>query len=448
MLGRRASSGEGAIMQHIRATTPAPAAVSQGRGRFTPPPLTRLRFQVPLLVLATAVLPALAIGDYSFYDITAATAASNSFYSSLICSVVALLLFRRLSSLPGVSSFRQVTPVVLPPFVAALFIIWALRLNYSIPILVMGAGSTCACLFGLWIYRRRKYSPTLYTIPGTRLSTPHAQTVELVDPTRVEPLEGNSVIVADLSDGLSETWEAFLLNAALNGVPVFHARSIQESLTGKVEIKHLSENSFGSVVPSMLYLKVKRSLDLTFAVLAAPFVLLLFLFIAAAIKLDSPGPVFFIQRRMGFRGVTFRMVKFRTMRPTGTLGECVESAKTKTGDERITRVGRVLRKYRLDELPQIWNIFVGEMSWIGPRPEATELSSWYHAEIPFYGYRHMVRPGLTGWAQVNQGHVVEVSDVTEKLYYDFYYIKYFSFWLDALIALKTVKTLLVGNGAK
>jgi len=410
--------------------------------------LTRLRWQVPLLVCAAAVLPALAVGDYSFYDITASTTASNAFYASLFSAVVALLLFRRLSSLPGVSSFRQVTPVILPPYLAALFVIWALRLNYSIPILVLGAASTWTCLFGLWIYRRRKYSPTLYVIPGAHVSTSHARTVELVDPGGAEPLDGNSIIVADLSDGLSEKWEAFLLAAALNGVPVFHARAIQESLTGKVEIRHLSENSFGSVVPSQLYLKVKRSVDLGLAICALPVLLVPFLCIALAIKLDSPGPVFFIQKRMGFRGVAFRMVKFRTMRPAGELGEGIEKAKTKAGDARITRVGRLLRKYRLDELPQIWNVIVGEMSWIGPRPEATELSSWYHAEIPFYGYRHMVRPGITGWAQVNQGHVVEVRDVTEKLYYDFYYIKYFSFWLDALITLKTMKILIVGTGAK
>jgi lipopolysaccharide/colanic/teichoic acid biosynthesis glycosyltransferase len=117
-------------------------------------------------------------------------------------------------------------------------------------------------------------------------------------------------------------------------------------------------------------------------------------------------------------------------------------------DVRITRLGAFLRRARLDELPQLWNILNGEMSFIGPRPEAQILSSWYTSEIPFYRYRHVVRPGISGWAQVNQGHVAEVDDVHLKLQYDFFYIKYFSPWLDVLILFRTVKTMLTGWGAR
>jgi lipopolysaccharide/colanic/teichoic acid biosynthesis glycosyltransferase len=121
---------------------------------------------------------------------------------------------------------------------------------------------------------------------------------------------------------------------------------------------------------------------------------------------------------------------------------------TSDDDDRITRVGRVLRNLRLDELPQIFNILAWQMSWIGPRPEAALLSGWYTKEIPFYRYRHVVKPGITGWAQVNQGHVAEVTDVHRKLHYDFYYIKYFSPWLDVLIVFRTIKTMLSGFGAR
>jgi len=121
---------------------------------------------------------------------------------------------------------------------------------------------------------------------------------------------------------------------------------------------------------------------------------------------------------------------------------------TRDGDDRITRVGRFLRKTRLDELPQAWNILKGEMSWIGPRPEASELANWYEDQIPFYAYRHIVRPGITGWAQVNQGHVADVDEVRAKLRFDFYYIKNLSLWLDLLIALKTIRVVLGGIGAK
>jgi lipopolysaccharide/colanic/teichoic acid biosynthesis glycosyltransferase len=124
------------------------------------------------------------------------------------------------------------------------------------------------------------------------------------------------------------------------------------------------------------------------------------------------------------------------------------AAMTKDGDERVTAVGRVLRKLRVDELPQIFNILKWQMSWIGPRPEAQVLSLWYTSEIPFYRYRHVVKPGISGWAQVNQGHVAQVDEVHRKLQYDFYYIKYFSPWLDVLILFRTIKTMLTGFGSR
>lgn len=145
------------------------------------------------------------------------------------------------------------------------------------------------------------------------------------------------------------------------------------------------------------------------------------------------------------------MVKFRTMKERGVSDS--EDARrhdavTRDADERITRVGRFLRKTRLDELPQAWNILRGEMSWIGPRPEAAELAHWYGQEIAFYAYRHIVRPGITGWAQVNQGHVADVEGVRQKLRLDFYYVKNLSLWLDVLIALKTLRVIVRGIGAK
>jgi lipopolysaccharide/colanic/teichoic acid biosynthesis glycosyltransferase len=151
---------------------------------------------------------------------------------------------------------------------------------------------------------------------------------------------------------------------------------------------------------------------------------------------------------MGYRGKKFRMYKFRSMRPTSVSGDSRSAAITQDEDARVTRLGKYLRRFRIDELPQIVNILKGEMSWIGPRPEAVPLSLWYEAELPFYRYRHIVRPGITGWAQVNQGHVAQVEDVLWKLQYDFYYIKNFSFWLDLLIVARTVRTVLSGFGAR
>ena len=146
-------------------------------------------------------------------------------------------------------------------------------------------------------------------------------------------------------------------------------------------------------------------------------------------------------------GKRITIYKFRTMLEATESGDR-EAAMTSDDDDRITRVGRILRRLRIDELPQIFNILKWQMSWIGPRPEAEVLSVWYTSEIPFYRYRHVVRPGISGWAQVNQGHVAEVDEVHRKLQYDFYYIKYFSPWLDLLILLRTIKTMLTGWGAR
>jgi len=121
---------------------------------------------------------------------------------------------------------------------------------------------------------------------------------------------------------------------------------------------------------------------------------------------------------------------------------------TQVNDTRITRLGAFLRRTRLDELPQLINVVRGEMSLIGPRPEAAELTSWYEQEIPFYHYRHIIKPGITGWAQINQGHVTAVAQIREKLHLDFYYVKNFSFWLDMLIVIRTLQTMVSGSGAR
>ena len=257
-------------------------------------------------------------------------------------------------------------------------------------------------------------------------------------------------MIADLRAEIGEEWERLIAATALAGHPVYHLKLVQESVTGRVEIEHLSENHFGSLLPNRSYRKVKRVLDLVFAVLLLPLLLLPGLIVALLIKLESHGPVFFRQSRRGYRGGTFTVLKFRTMvdRPDECEGDARHGAITRDGDDRVTRVGRYLRRTRIDEVPQIWNILKGEMSWIGPRPEAVALSEWYEAELPFYIYRHIVRPGISGWAQVNQGHVADLESVFEKLHYDFYYIKNFSAWLDLLILARTCSTVLSGFGAK
>jgi len=216
--------------------------------------------------------------------------------------------------------------------------------------------------------------------------------------------------------------------------------------TGKLEPN--AENTVRGLNRHAGSMKVKDVLDWIFALVGLVLFLPAGLLIAAAIKLDTPGPALFRQIRVGHRGALFTVYKFRTMAATTPLEDDHSAAMTRAGDQRITRVGRFLRRSRLDEVPQLLNVLRGEMSWVGPRPEALVLSNWYETQLPFYRHRHIVRPGITGWAQVNQGHVVQVDDVREKLRYDLYYVENCSLRLDMLIVLRTVHTVLTGFGAR
>jgi len=247
---------------------------------------------------------------------------------------------------------------------------------------------------------------------------------------------------------LPEGWTAALANYALAGVPVYHVKHLKESLTGRVELEHLSENSFGSLTPLSAFMAFKRVSDWVSALIIGIMLLPVFIAVAAFVRTTSPGPILFRQQRIGYRGKPFTVFKFRTMKVEDNIDKARDAAMTRDGDSRIVKGGHFLRRTRIDELPQIINILKGEMSWIGPRPEAEILSRWYEKEIPFYRYRHIVMPGLTGWAQVNQGHVTDVNQVKEKLYYDFYYIKNYSIWMDLLIVNRTIATVLSGFGAR
>jgi lipopolysaccharide/colanic/teichoic acid biosynthesis glycosyltransferase len=251
-------------------------------------------------------------------------------------------------------------------------------------------------------------------------------------------------VVADLQANLAPEWERLLARAALSGLPVFHWKQIAESFTGTVDIGHMSENNLGSLLPSSVYLRLKRLTDTSVALLALPFVMPILLAGAAAILIFDGRPLFYRQPRIGLGGLPFIMFKLRTMREGADTGGLFTAA----GDSRVTAIGRLLRRYRIDELPQIINILRGEMSWIGPRPEPLQMAARYDERIAFYSYRHIVRPGITGWAQVHQGYAADQEEATIKLRYDFYYIKYFSPWLDLLIVAKTLRIVLTGFGAR
>lgn len=362
--------------------------------------------------------------------------------------------FRKLHLFPGSYSGYILMWLSLAYALLAIVMLM-LRLDYSRPQLIVSYGVATAffLLYQIAIVDRQRLRLAL--VPGGR--TGEAPKVRHVDWNLLEApevdLTGIDGIVVDLRHDHDARWASRIADFALAGIPVYHTSDAFELLTGRTEVNHLSENTLGSINPNDLYIHVKSAMDRVMALLLLIVTAPILAMIAIAIKLDSPGPVIFRQTRMGHRAQPFRIFKFRTMIPAHLMpaqqdDQVHRHAITTDDDPRITRLGRILRRYRFDELPQLVNILLGEMSFIGPRPEAKALTEWYEREIPFYHYRHIIKPGLTGWAQVNQGHVAEIHDVRDKLYLDFYYVKYFSPWLDLLITLRTALIVLTGFGAK
>ncbi len=240
-----------------------------------------------------------------------------------------------------------------------------------------------------------------------------------------------------------------LLQLRMQGVKIEEATTYLEKMSGKIEVENLYPSWLvfgeGFRLGSTLRL-ARRVLSLTISLVGLILALPLFPLIVLAILLDSKGPVFYTQPRVGKAGHVFNVVKFRTMRPDAESANGPQWAGD--NDPRITRVGRFLRSSRLDEIPQLWCVLRGDMAFIGPRPERPEFVEWLSKEIPYYGVRHMVRPGLTGWAQVKYKYGSTVEDAREKLQYDLFYIKNASLGLDLLIVFQTVKTVLLRRGAQ
>ncbi len=417
--------------------------------------LTRPTVSLALQLMAALIPPAtywLVIGQGSLSSVNF----QNSLAALFGAASLVWITMERLKRYAKARLLSYVFPVNFLCFAGVLSLIALFRVDYSAVQFASGALASGLMSFGLAIVIRRP-TKLLFVVGGGRVSE-IALDQQYVPAPPIEELQSwieagrlSGSIVADLHHDHSPEWERLFAKAALAGIPVYHYRQVSEAQSGQVKITHLSENDLGSLIPNAPYVTAKRILDVALSLLLLPFCLAAFLLIGLLIKLDSPGSAFFIQERMGYRGQTFRMVKFRTMRERNVADDEAarrQDAMTKSDDDRITRLGGFLRKTRIDELPQILNVLRGEMSWIGPRPEAKSLSDWYERELPFYSYRHIVRPGITGWAQVNQGHVTDVNDVNAKLRYDFYYVKNISMWLDFLIVLKTFRVIFTGNGAK
>jgi sugar transferase (PEP-CTERM system associated) len=239
-----------------------------------------------------------------------------------------------------------------------------------------------------------------------------------------------------------------LLQMRLNGIVVEEGIEVYERLTGKLAIESLTPSCLvfsRDFERPLWHIAVRRTVSLMAAAVGLILSLSLMGIIAVLILLDSGGPILFVQERVGLRGRIFRLLKFRTMRVQEFLP--TKSAWERDDAARVTRVGRWIRKFRCDELPQFINILKGDMDLIGPRPEMACNAESMTEKIPYYALRHIIRPGITGWAQIKHGYSVNQDDVTEKVRYDLYYIKQRSGTFDLRILIDTVKIVLFGRGA-
>ncbi len=258
----------------------------------------------------------------------------------------------------------------------------------------------------------------------------------------------SAAIIDYSSKEVSDTTIQRLMAMRLKGIYVYSLADFYEQFWQKIPSAYIQDDWFAlasgfTILHNPLNIKLKQLLDFGTAALLIVITLPITILAAIAVKLESPGTIFYSQVRTGLNGKKFRVYKFRSMRQDAEqMG--VQWAQER--DPRITKVGRFLRLTRIDELPQLWNVLKGDMSLIGPRPERPEFDTQLRQDIPYYDVRYLVKPGITGWAQVCYPYGASVEDAYQKVSYDLYYIKNYSLFLDFAIALKTLKVIILGKG--
>lgn len=383
------------------------------------------------------------------FDLPLRSAQLNTVFANSIAFSVSFFILHKFKRFPGTRSLPFIIPTIFTTWLIVFAVLLFLREDsYARQVLAYSFVLANAWAFAGYFFGLRFSQPKLALVPfgrGLELADTPKAIVNVLDSPSLDGRRYDG-IVADLhAKELSGEWERFLANCTLARIPVYHTQQMIESMTGRVKVHHLSENIFGSLLPSGLYSIIKRFIEVFLVLCVAPFWLPVMLIAGVFIKLDSSGPMFFVQERVGQGNKDFKVYKLRSM--------CKDSEKdgaqfAQANDMRITRVGHFIRKTRLDEIPQFINVLKGDMSLIGPRPEQRVFVDQFEQEIPFYAYRHVVKPGITGWAQVVHGYAADADDTRVKIEHDFYYIKHFSMWLDILIVVKTIRTILTGFGAR
>lgn len=397
---------------------------------------------VGFIILSTFVPTLLRWGWGVFENLTEGQA--NSLVSVFLCSCIVMwmVINTRSSILNSVYSVAFIYSIFI--FSLSYFVFLFMRLEFVIYIILSSLILTL--VFSYFLAKMRRSSRFVYYL------VPYGDCLKASDDAKINwrvlsnpsiSNEKQAIVVADLKNDMPDEWQRFLTRCVIQNIPVIDYSSSIEVTLNRINIDNLYEHFVNSLNPSPIYMEIKGIVDRFMALILLIFIIPAAVFIAILIKYDSNGPVLFKQVRIGYRGKPFLMYKFRTM-----YHDMESKWKGSTGkdDPRITNVGKVLRRHRLDELPQLLNVLIGEMSLIGPRPEAVSLARIYSRKIPFFNFRYVVKPGITGWAQVEQGFAAEIDTMQKKLSYDFFYIKYFSPTLDVLIVLKTIGVIIFGKG--
>ena len=377
----------------------------------------------------------------------------NSVIASSVALILSLIGLERLTQFPGQKSMVTVLPTLLASGLIVGLLLFIFRVPYSVYYLSLSAVLGLVFCFVSQVFLRSVTQVTIGYVPIGRYQTLlDIKDVHWIKLTKCFQLDGHErlpfhAVVADFADNkLSGDWEQLLAETALQGTPVYNILQVSESITGRLPIKHLYENNLGSLLPSQSYLLIKRILDTVVIMMSLPIIIPIALLIVFAVKWEgNNSAVLFKQRRIGQGGKLFTMYKFRSMISNADQNGAQMAT---DADTRVTNFGRFIRKTRLDELPQFINVLRGEMSLIGPRPEQLDFVEQFNETIPFYRYRHIVKPGISGWAQVMQGYAGDEDETKIKLEHDFFYIKNFSLTLDLLIVIKTIQTMATGFGAR
>jgi lipopolysaccharide/colanic/teichoic acid biosynthesis glycosyltransferase len=364
-----------------------------------------------------------------------------------VAYVLSCILGGQLNRFPGSRSPAYLLAVTGSVYALVFSLVLLTRIEYARGILFTGLILTLVLQFvGFYINKRFRQLKLAVAPLGrvNELPQPAGVRWQLLGEPDLHQRRYDGLVV-DLDSELPSDWARFIAHVSVARIPVFNLTQVLESATGRMQLDRLTVNDMGSLQPTPFYEEFRRLAELVLVLVLAPVWIPLTGILALCIKLDSPGPVFFVQERVGRGNRIFRMMKFRSM----CERDADEPAAFADSDaHRITRLGALIRRMRLDEIPQFINVLKGDMSLIGPRPEQPDFVRQFEEEVPFYTYRHMVRPGITGWAQVQQGYAADTASTRTKVEYDFYYIQHLSLWLDLLILLKTIRTIVTGFGAR